>query len=344
VIDLVHRARALADDLLFPAADAVELAGRVPGGHLDALADAGLYGLTGPLEAGGLAAPPATVHAVVEELAAGDLSTTFVWLQHLGLVGMLAGVPGPLREAHLADLCAGRLRSGIALLAANRPGPPAITARRDGDHVVLDGAVPWVTGWGHVDVLLVAARTADDDVLFLLLDATEVAGELDTVPQSMIAVTPSATVDLTLRGHRVPVDRLVLQVPFLRWRAGDQAGLRTNGSLALGVVSRCARLLHELAGAGGRPGDAELADAVDAELLRTRAALDAAAPAELPEARAAASATAHRVSGLLVAAVGSSSIGAGHPAQRLAREALFLLVFGSRPAVRTALLGHLRDG
>ena len=41
--------------------------------------------------------------AVVEELAAGDLATTFVWLQHLGVVAPLtAGSPGP-RAAFLGD-------------------------------------------------------------------------------------------------------------------------------------------------------------------------------------------------------------------------------------------------
>ena len=147
--DVVTAARGIAADLLAPAAAAVEAAGTVPRSSLDRLADAGLYGLTGPVDAGGAAADAATVAAVVEELAAGDLATTFVWLQHLGVVGRLATSGSPqLRSTFLADLCAGRLRAGIALQAAVRPGPPAIRARRDGAELVLDGAVPWVTGWG----------------------------------------------------------------------------------------------------------------------------------------------------------------------------------------------------
>jgi hypothetical protein len=38
---------------------------------------------------------------------------------------------------------------------------------------------------------------------------------------------------------------------------------------------------------------------------------------------------------------GSGAILADHDAQRLAREALFLLVFGSRPPIREALAGLL---
>lgn len=43
--DLVSRARALADDLLFPAAAEVDRLGVVPRSHFDALAEEGFYGL-----------------------------------------------------------------------------------------------------------------------------------------------------------------------------------------------------------------------------------------------------------------------------------------------------------
>jgi alkylation response protein AidB-like acyl-CoA dehydrogenase len=326
VTDAVARARALAEDLLFPSAAAVDAAGVVPRGHLDALADAGLYGLTGPADAGGLAADPATVALVIEELAAGDLATTFIWLQHLGVVGALAHGPAELRSAFLADLCAGRRRGGVALQAALRPGPAAVRVRPDGDELVLDGAVPWVTGWGHVDLLLVAARDPADDVVFVLVDAVA-SPALTALPQRMVAVTASATVELRLDGHRVPAGRRVSTVPLAELRAGDAAGLRPNGSLALGLVARCARLL------GPSP--------LDDDLVAVRTRLDGAGPAELPAARAAASALAHRAAGLLVAATGSSAVLTGAHAERSTREAVFLLVFGSRPAIRAALVAEL---
>ena len=329
VKDAVARARALAEELLFPSAAAVDAAGVVPADHLDALATAGLYGLTGPPDAGGLAADPATVAAVIEELAAGDLATTFIWLQHLGVVGALADGSPQLRVEFLADLCAGRRRGGVALQAALRRGPAAVRVRGEGDDLVLDGAVPWVTGWGRVDLLLVAARDEADDVVFVLVDAAP-APTLTAVPQRMVAVTASATVELRLDGHRAPVGRLVRRVPLAQIRAGDAAGLRPNGSLALGLTARCARLL------GPSP--------LDDDLARVRARLDAATPVELPAARAAASALAHRAAGLLVAVTGSSAVLAGAHAERLAREALFLLVFGSRPAIKAALVTDLGGG
>ncbi|MGY1669036.1 acyl-CoA dehydrogenase family protein [Geodermatophilus sp. SYSU D00710] len=319
----VEVARRLAEELLAPAAAAVDAGGVLPRGHLDALAAAGLYGLVGPPAAGGGGADGATLAAVVEELAAGDLATAFVWLQHHGAVGRLAAAG--THPDLLADLCRGRRRAGIALQAATRPDAAPVTLRRDGGDTVLDGAVPWVTGWGLVDVLLVAARDGDD-VAYALVDAVE-GPTLQAVPQSLAAVQASATVELRLTGHRVPAGRLLGTTPVAEVRAADAAGLRVNGSLALGLVRRCTRLV------GPSPLDAEL-DAV-------RARLDAAGPADLPAARAEAAALAHRAAGALAVAAGSGAARAGSVAERTAREAVFLLVFGSRPAIRDALLERL---
>ena len=61
----------------------------------------------------------------------------------------------------------------------------------------------------------------------------------------------------------------------------------------------------------------------------------------MPGARAAACELAFRATGALVASQGSRAILADQDAQRLAREALFLLVFGSRPPIRETLAGLL---
>src|ERR1700678_1256906 len=88
---VLRRARELADDVLWPAAMAVELSGEIPAGHLDALAAQGFYGLAGPGEAGGLDVDFGVACEVIEILAGGCLSTAFVWLQHQGVVRAVAG-------------------------------------------------------------------------------------------------------------------------------------------------------------------------------------------------------------------------------------------------------------
>jgi alkylation response protein AidB-like acyl-CoA dehydrogenase len=57
-----------------------------------------------------------------------------------------------------------------------------------------------------------------------------------------------------------------------------------------------------------------------------------------------ASAFAYRAAGTLAVRTGSRSVLRDQHAQRLAREAMFLLVFGSRPAIREALLHRFAEG
>ncbi len=323
--DVLTRAAAIADDVLFPAAIATDEAPLLPVASLDLLAREGFYGMAGPPDAGGWDLDPATSAQVVEILAGGCLTTAFVWLQHRNPVRAVAASATPgLREEWLAPLCAGARRAGIAL-AGERPGPPLLVARRGGDGLTLDGEAPWVSGWGLIDVVLVAAREGDR-VIRTLVDAAPGATVV-AEPLHLVAANASGTVTLRFDGHRVPADRIVNEEPLDDVLARDAARLRMNGSLSLGVAGRCGRLLG--------PGP------LDEELHATRAELDAASPAQLPAARARAAELAMRMAAALVVAGGARSILAQAHAQRLAREALFLLVFGSRPPIRTALLDRL---
>ncbi len=320
---IVERARAIADDVLFPAATATDAADLLPVSHLDLLAREGFYGIAGPTDAGGLDLDPSTTSAVVESLASGCLTTTFVWLQHRNPVRAVAASDTPgLRDGWLAPLCRGERRAGIAL-AGNRPGPPILRATRTpaGD-VLLDGEAPWVSGWGLVDVVLVAARI-DDAVVSTLVDARD-APTLQVEHLRLVGANASGTVTLRFRDHLVPAERVVGTEPHADVLARDAEGLRLNGSLALGVADRCCRLMGPTA--------------FDEQLLAVRRALDDATTEGLPAARAAASDLAMRAATALTVAHGSRSILIDQHPQRLAREALFLLVFGSRPPIRAELL------
>jgi hypothetical protein len=145
----------------------------------------------------------------------------------------------------------------------------------------------------------------------------------------MLAVMASRTVQANFHNYFVPADRITSSLPLSEWQVRDAAGLRSNGSLALGVAARCCALI------GPSP--------LDDELVRARDALNTAAVPAMPAARAAAAELAMRAAAALVVASGSRSILAGSQAQRLAREALFLLVFGTRPAIKEHLSQLLRS-
>ncbi|MGH9127912.1 MAG: acyl-CoA dehydrogenase family protein [Acidimicrobiales bacterium] len=125
----------LADEVLFPNAVATDLADHLPRSHLDQVAEAGLYGLFGPGEAGGMAADQAEGLAVIEALARGCLTTTFVWLHHHSALSAVANSATPgLREQWLQPMCLGKLRAAFTVSGIVR-------ATR------LPWPAPWPWGW-----------------------------------------------------------------------------------------------------------------------------------------------------------------------------------------------------
>jgi alkylation response protein AidB-like acyl-CoA dehydrogenase len=305
----------------------VDATGVLPAGHLRGLAEAGLYGIFAPIPAGGLGLRYEDACPVVEELASACLATTFVWIQHFGTLRALLDeqAPTPLRTRFLPGVIRGEIRSGVAL-AGLLPGPPRLRATLTSYGWLLDGEAPWVTGWGHIDLVLVTARGPDEKtVISFLVDAREQPG-LTATPMRLAAVNASATVRLGFTGLPVPDDRYVARDRYDPVRH-QYEGLRLNGSLALGVARRCCALI------GPSPLDGELRDC--------RAELDSADSAHMPAARARASEFAVRAAHVLAVWQGSGSALAGHEAERLTREAAFLLVFGSRPPIKAALLARL---
>ena len=332
---VLARAQVLAAEVLAPAAMAVEASQQVPPGHLDLLAAEGFYGPAGPREAGGLELPFHTTCQVIETLAGGCLSTTFVWTQHHGVVRAVAGsATDGLRAELLGPLCRGERRAGVAL-GGTLPGPPRLRARTVPGGYLLDGTSPWVTGWGLTDTLYVAARDEQDTIVWAVLDVPggqagengAAAASLSAEPVQLVAVMASRTVQLRFGRHFVPAGRVASTLPLAEWQLRDAAGLRVNGSLALGLAARCCQLIG--------PGP------LDDQLAACRAGLDTADPDTMPAARAVACELAMRAAAALVVRQGATAILAGQDAQRLAREALFLLVFGSRPAIKQALGGLL---
>ncbi|HEX9067016.1 MAG TPA: acyl-CoA dehydrogenase family protein [Streptosporangiaceae bacterium] len=320
-MDIVKVADQLADEVLFPAANATDASGAVPAAQLDQLGRAGLFGVAAPREAGGLDADFRTVCGVLEALSSGCLSTAFLWMQHISVTRALAASANEsLRDRWLGPLTSGAARAGLALGGALPR--PALRASLDGRDWLVEGVSPFVSGWGAVDVVHAAVR-AGDEVVWLLIDA-EPGPTLRAERLRLIALDATATVRLGFGGLRVAGGRVTGRNP-----AGDRSSpelLRMHACLPLGVASRCARLI------GPSP--------LDAELASLRAELDQLGPATAA-ARADAGELAVRAASALMATEGSRSLLAGGHAQRLAREALFTQVYALRPASKEALLTRL---
>jgi alkylation response protein AidB-like acyl-CoA dehydrogenase len=323
-VNVIDSARQLADDVLFPAALATDAADTVPMELLDALAAAGFYGLTGPAWAGGADADFSTVCTVVEALTSGCLTTTFVWMQHLGAVRAAANSDNPSIREWTARLCRGEHRAGVAFGGAV-PGPPALRAEEAEDGWTFTGTSPFVSGWDRIDVIHAAARTDDGRLVWAILDARESAA-LTAHRLELAALNATHTVRIQLCAHPVPAERVTSVVPYREGPSPPEL-IRTHAALALGVTARCCRLL------GPTP--------LDPELARVRAELDRLDPDSIEAARGEAGVLAYRAAGALAVTTGARSLLLANEAQLLVREALFVLVYALRPGSRRAVLDRL---
>lgn len=343
---LVQSVARLADQLLAPHAAQVD-AGQVPRSHLAALAAAGVFAMAAPAPDGSRAVPAPVARRVQELLAGADASTWFVQVQHHYPVRALAAVEG--FEATLADLVAGRQVAGIAFshLRGWPQRPVRATALPAGGWR-FDGTAPWYSGWGLNDVALLAAATADGRVVFGLLPAVQAPGLQPSAPLRLAALQATRTVTLRLDGLVVPPAAVVTVAPVQSWLAED-ARVSVNANPACFGIAR--RALDLLAEQGRRP--AQQAAATAAQRLRRSlqavraecyALVDEVDPDAETDRRLDLRARAHQVmieatTALVVAGAGRA-MSADAPAQRLAREALFMLIQAQTAAARTAALNR----
>lgn len=198
-----------------------------------------------------------------------------------------------------------------------------LRVRREDDEYVVTGRSSWVSGWTLVDGLVVVARDANDNVVRMIA-AAEPSDSLAAVDTEMSVLEATKTVELRFESHRVPAAQVLDVTPLGDVLAADASSLRLNGSLALGLADRCARLL-------GVSDD-------DVELDAIRRQLDKAGPEELPAARAVASNFAAARACAAVAAAGGRALRQSDPAGQAMREAAFVLVFGQRHAIRQLMV------
>ncbi len=336
----LDRVRALADEVLFPAALEVDHTGVIPDTHWQRIAEEGLYGLAAPPSYGGPGLGFPEIVEALETMAGGCLATTFTWIQHHGLVMALGGSPNEaLRDELLADLAAGRTRAGVAF-AGVIPDPPRVQAIRDDDGWRFSGHAPFVSGWGIIDVLQVSAGdVASGDVVAGVIAAHEQPGVTSVTRHSLVAADATNTVSITFDDLIVPDDRVVSRVPRAEFLANQLFGARVNGTLPLGLVGRCSRLLKDA-------GLVAQAEALEAERAAVRDCLDAGLSDidDMGAARADAAQLALRSAAALVTAGGGLSLLAESHAQRLAREAVFTLVAASRAELKRELLARFTSG
>jgi alkylation response protein AidB-like acyl-CoA dehydrogenase len=346
-------ARAVAPGICARAADH-DRAGRFPVADLAALRAAGLLGLMVPTRLGGPGASFAEYAEVATVLAEANGATALVYNMHASVTGALALTNDDLARALGASdayfaardtLLSAALGGAFYAVAMSEPGAGArlraITttyrAIEGGYH--LSGRKSFVSGAGHADGYLVAARRegADPPVISYFLIP---AGAGLTVVETWDALGMRATgsddllieADVessTLLGGVEGLALLIAQV-MPQWLVASYAAVYVgvaSAALAAAVVHLRERGLTDLPAVRARLGRADAAIAaarVTVGEAARRVDTDPGAPETnrwIWRAKLLAGETALVVAASMLEAAGTSATRRGHPLERLFRDA-----------------------
>jgi alkylation response protein AidB-like acyl-CoA dehydrogenase len=307
-------------------------------GALAALGRHGVLAEFVPATAGGSGASEPEIVATLAAVAEQCLTTALALSQWAAAVRIIAGSAGPA-QAMLPALARGEAFTtvGISQLTTSRQhaAAPALVATPDGAGWRLDGLCPWVTGADSVQTIVTGAVTEAGGRAFFVVP-TAAAGVETGPPLDLLALGGSRTAEVRFRDVWLRESIPAVDAP----RTG---GLATT-ALALGSTRAAIALVH--AEAAGRPALEPIVTGLRAEADAIAARLDAAAregiePAARDRLRADATSLVVRAAQAALTAAKGAGFVRGHPAERLARESLFFLVWSCPQAVSGAVLCEL---
>ena len=159
-------ARAFAQNELEPHAAEWDQTSFFPVDVIRKAGELGFCSLYAPESVGGLGLSRLDASIIFEQLSMGCTSTTAYLTIHNMVTWMLAdfGTPDAV-EQWGARLASGELLGSYCLTEPNSGSDAAslkTTAKRDGDHYVLNGSKMFISGAGSTDFLVVMARTGGE--------------------------------------------------------------------------------------------------------------------------------------------------------------------------------------
>jgi len=203
---------------LYPLAERMDAEEYWPEDAFPKIGEAGFFGVTVPESYGGVGADLVAGGLVLQGFARWNHALALSWVAHdnLCLNNIYRNGSEAQRRKYLPALCAG---NSIGALGLTEPGAGSdalgsmrTTARREGDHYVLDGSKMYITNGPVADVLLVYAKTDRDrgakGISAFIVErgfpGFKVAQKLEKM-----GYRGSQTGELVFEGCRVPAENLV---------------------------------------------------------------------------------------------------------------------------------------
>ena len=163
ILSTIHR---FVEREVKPVAGELEHRDEYPHALVERMKDLGLFGAIIPAEYGGMGLSFTTYALIIEEICRGWMSLTGVLNSHLLFAHILAlfGTEAQKRRL-LPAMASGEKRGGLALTephAGSDVQRIRTTAKREGDHYLINGSKMFITNARHGNILAVAAKTDPD--------------------------------------------------------------------------------------------------------------------------------------------------------------------------------------
>jgi isovaleryl-CoA dehydrogenase len=165
---VLDQADRFAREQLYPLAERMDRDEWWPEGAMARVGETGYCGLPVPETYGGAGMDLFTSGLVLQAFSRWNHAFALSWVAHdnLCLYNLYRNADETLRRRYLPGLCSGRSVGALGLTepgaGSDALGSMATTARRDGDHWVLNGTKLYITNGPVADVLLVYAKTDRD--------------------------------------------------------------------------------------------------------------------------------------------------------------------------------------
>lgn len=320
---------------------------------LDGLCRRELMALRRPAEYGGPALSEPAFRAFQESVARYSGSLAFLQTQHQSAVSMLSKSDNEaLKEEYLPKMGNGEKLVGIGFSQLRRGSPPIMRAEEcDGGHL-LNGEVPWITGFGLYPEFMIGASLPDGQALFAIVPFSEKSSSGGTIdisdPMKLAAMESAQTVRGTFTNWFVPASEVVFIRPAGWIQNNDMINITLQGHFALGCARAGLDILEAAAEKKKLPFLASTYASLQQELEKCRSATttaqataDEESTTERLRIRAWAIDLAVRCAHAAVAASSGAANSMSHPAQRVYREALVYTVSAQTTGIMEATLARL---
>lgn len=279
-----------------------------------------------------------TLHDRYELIASASLATALILSQRDAAAGFIeASSNTQLRDSLLPQLVSNTLWStiGISHLTTSQQSG-TLTAERDGDEFLINGTIPWATGACKSDFVVAAAKTLDNQQLLFVLPV-DLPG-VTVMPALKLATLAAApTSPIRCAAVRISPD-LILSGPGEAVLSGRSRNVAISQAFAaFGIIRASLQLIRRIDVASAANSHdllsqqfRELRNTVHDANARLAGGRDLQSG---PLIRSECSNLATRAAQSAVTLYKGSALKLDHPAQRLAREALFLLVWSSPMSV-----------